>query len=42
VRRLLLACLLLAVPFATGCGGGGERGKNKDYDRPASNKRAEK
>jgi hypothetical protein len=42
VRRLLLVCLLIACPFATGCGGGGERGKNKDYDRPSSQKRAEK
>jgi hypothetical protein len=41
VRRLLLACLLFAVPFATGCGGG-QPGKNKDFDRPSSNKRADK
>jgi hypothetical protein len=41
VRRLLLACLLFAVPFATGCGGG-EPGKNKNYDRPTTSKRTEK
>lgn len=41
MRRLLLACVLFAVPFAAGCGGG-EPNKNKDYDRPASNKRATK
>lgn len=42
MRRLLLVCVLLACPFAAGCGGGGERGKNKNYDRPTSSKRPDK
>jgi hypothetical protein len=32
--RVWLAVLVLASGLAAGCGGGRERGKNLDHDRP--------
>jgi hypothetical protein len=40
VRRLLFVALLFALTVsALGCGGGRERGKNSDLDRPATNRK---
>lgn len=38
VRRILLLLLAVALITSLGCGGARERGKNKDYDRPTTQK----
>jgi hypothetical protein len=39
VRRIFLLTLVLVLgASALGCGGARERGKNKDYDRPTTQK----
>lgn len=40
MRRTFIVGLLLALSLtALGCGGARERGKNSDYDRPATQKK---
>lgn len=34
MRRTIAATLLAALVFVVGCGGSGEKGKNKDKDIP--------
>lgn len=36
MRLISSSVLLLTVLFVAGCGGGGEKGKNKDKDVPKS------
>jgi hypothetical protein len=35
-RFLILVCCLVLSLFAAGCGGAGDKGKNKDKDVPKS------